>query len=105
MGNLEPYGRLLPRNRLQTRHRTQDPRPGEKFAQFLSELLRLFDGAINNNQALASLLRTLHRDGARRATRSQNHDSQITKIDRELLANRTRESFSIGVVAAQFCIL
>ena len=29
----------------------------------------------------------------------------LPRIDRELLANRARESFSVGVVATQFCIL
>ena len=33
------------------------------------------------------------------------HHAQIAQIDRELLANRARESFAVGVEAAQFAIV
>src|SRR5207302_3034265 len=105
MCDLESNSRLFPRNRLQSRDRTQDLGTGKIFSQFLSQLLRRSESAVGNDETLAIFPSTLQGDRPSCATTAQDHHLQIAKIDRELLPNGTGESFAIGVIAAKFCVI
>src|SRR5438105_14317824 len=64
MSDLESNGRFFPRNRLQSRNRTQDPETGKIFPQLLRQLLRNCDGAVGNDEALEIFSRTLQGDAS-----------------------------------------
>src|SRR6266536_3286955 len=105
MCDLESNGRFFPRNRLQSRDRTQDPGTGKIFPQFLRQLLRRNERAVGNDEALAIFASTLQGDRPCHASTAQDHYPQIAKIDDEFLSNSTGESFAIGIVAAKFCVI
>src|SRR4030095_7510625 len=79
--DLKLEGALLPRNRLQTRHRSENFGTGKEIAQRISELLSLLESPVRDNQALTVFLRALERDGARRAARAKNEDAHVAQID------------------------
>src|SRR5437763_4067580 len=105
MSDLESNGRFSPRNRLQSRNRTQDPGTGKIFPQFLRQLLRNSEGAVGNDEALAIFASTLQGDGSCCATTPQDHHPQIAEIDCEFLPNGAGKAFAVSVVAAKFCLI
>src|SRR6266513_4427214 len=105
MCDLESNGRFFPRNRLQSRDRTQDPGTRKIFSQFLRQLLRRSEIAVGNDKALAIFPSTLQGDRPCCATTAKDHHPQIAKIDREFVANRAGESLAVGVVAAEFRVI
>ena len=100
--HLESKRALLPRDRVQSRHRTQNFRTGKEFAQILSKRLCLFKSSIGYDQPLAVFSRALKRDCAGRAARPKNQHAQIAKVDRKLFTNGARESPAVGVETMQF---
>src|SRR5947207_11656055 len=87
MSDLESNGRFFPRNRLQSRDRTQDPGTGKIFSQFLHQLLRRSKSTVGNDEALAIFASALQGDPPAHATTAQDHHPQIAKIDDEFLSN------------------
>ena len=62
----------------------------------------LFKIPVGDNEAVAIFLCALQSDSSSGSTSTENHDAQITKIDRKFLPNRASKSLPIGVVTVKF---
>ena len=67
------------------------------MSQFLRQLLRCFERAIGDDEALTIFLRALHRNRARAAAGPENEDAKIPQIYRELFADGSGKTSAIRV--------
>src|SRR5437016_11187478 len=105
LGKLRAQYCFVPRNRFETRHGTKHARCGKVGPQPLRKRLCFFVSTIDKDKAFTILERALPGNCmARSATRSKDHHPQIAKIDREFGADRSQESFPVGVRSDEFSI-
>src|SRR5262249_23050206 len=77
----------------------------KRRTQAFCQSIRLFQGAVDQDEALTILKRALPGNSASRsATRADYEHSKIAEVDRELAADGAHESFTISIRSDQFLI-